>query len=144
MPLNLRRGFFRIWLAVSVLWLCIVEALFYGQIASPHIGPQFHIMTDDLNFSKLDELDTLDRDFQAQHIALQFPYNVTVYAPNSTPLALLDVSAKVFAEKYMKPRQTEITIARWHSLEQASAIGLLPPLALLLLGLVIGRIISRG
>jgi len=144
MPLNLRRGFFRIWLAVSVLWLCIVGALFYGQIASPYIGPQFYILTDDLNFSKLDELDTLDRDFQAQHTAMRFPYNVIVYAPNNTPLAVLDTEAKVFAEKYMKPRQTELTNARWQSLGQASAIGLLPPLALLLLGLVIGWIISSG
>jgi hypothetical protein len=144
MALNPRRRFFRIWLAVSALWLLIVGALFSGQIASPYIGSQFYILNDDLNFSKLDELDTLDRDFQAQHTAMRFPYNVIVYAPNNTPLAVLDVSAKVFVEKYMKPRQTELTIARWHSLEQASAIGLLPPLALLLLGLVIGWIISSG
>jgi hypothetical protein len=142
MPLNLRRGFFRIWLAVSVLWLFIVGALFYDQIASPYIGPQFYILTDDLDFSKLDEFDTFDRDFQAQHIAMHFPYNVTVYAPNNTPRAALDAGAKVFTEKYMKPLQTELTNARWQSLEQASAFGLLPPLTLLLLGLVIGWISS--
>ncbi len=143
-PMNWRRGLFRLWLAVSALWLIIVAVLFYPQVVSPYIEPQVYILTDDSSFLQLDNVsDSNDQDFKtAYKIEIEFPNKVTLFAKDDTPKPVLDTQSKSFYERYVKPRDAELTIARWQSLERASATGLLPPLALILLGLVIGWIVS--
>jgi hypothetical protein len=95
-----------------------------------------------LDFSKLDEFDTFDRDFQAQHIAMHFPYNVTVYAPNNTPRATLDAGAKVFCREVHEATTNRANQCAMAVFGTSIRFGLLPPLTLLLLGLVIGWISS--
>jgi hypothetical protein len=142
---NLRRGFYRFWLAVSALWLIITAAFFYEQIASPYIEPRVYVLpTANSDFFKLDSVsDQYDPAFKAAHkIGIQFPNNVILFPANDIPKAVIEPRVQNFLEVYCKPREAEITAARWNSLESASAVGLLPPLALLLLGLVIGWIAS--
>jgi hypothetical protein len=142
--MNWRRGLFRLWLAVSALWLIIVAVLFYPQAVSPYIEPRAYILTDDLKFFELDNVsDSEDRDFKAAYqTEVEFPNKVTLFAKDDTPKPVLDTQSKSFYEQHVKPREVELATARWQSLERASATGLLPPLALLLLGLVIGWIVS--
>jgi hypothetical protein len=84
-----------------------------------------------------------DRDFKsAYQIEIEFPNKVTLFAKDDTPKPVLDTQSKSFFEQHVKPRDAELTTARWQSLERASATGLLPPLALIPLGLVIGWIVS--
>jgi hypothetical protein len=142
-PMNWRRGLFRLWLAVSALWLIVVALLFYPQVVSPYIEPQAYILTND-GFLQLDNVsDSQDHDFKtAYQIEIEFPNKVILFAKDDTPKPVLDTQSKSFYERYVKPRDAEVTTARWQSLERASATGLLPPLALILLGLVIGWIVS--
>jgi hypothetical protein len=142
MPVNLRGGFLRIWLAVSALWLIIVAAFFYHQVISPHIKPLVYILpTANSDFYELENV--YDPDFKvADQTRIEFPNNVFLFASNDIPKAVLDTRSKSFYEEYSKPRDAELTTARWQSLGFASAIGLLPPLALLLLGWVVGWIVS--
>jgi hypothetical protein len=145
MPVNLRRGFFRIWLAVSALWLIFVGAFSYGQVVSPYFGPQVYVLSNaNDDFLKLDNVfDSYHSDFKVTYpVEISFANNVTLFAKNDIPKAVLDTRSKSFYEQYVKPREAELTTARWQSLDYATAIGLLPPLALLLLGLVIGWIVS--
>jgi hypothetical protein len=133
-----------LWLVISALWLIIVVVFFYPQVVSPYIEPQAYILTDDLKFFELDNVsDSEDRDFRAAYqIEITFPNKVTLFAKDDTPKPALDTQSKSFYERHVKPRETELATARWHSLELASATGLLPPLAFILLGLVIGWIVS--
>ena len=142
MSVNFRRGFLRIWLAVSALWLIIVAVLSYGQVVSPSIKPLVYILpTANSDFYELENV--YDPDFKvADQTRIEFPNNVFLFASNDIPKATLDTRSKVFYEEYSKPREAELSTARWQSLERTSAIGLLPPLALLLLGLIIGWIAS--
>jgi hypothetical protein len=144
--MNWRRGLFRFWLAVSALWLIIVVVLFYPQVVSPYIEPQAYILRDDSDsgFLQLDNVsDSNDQDFKAAYqIEIEFPNKVTLFAKDDTPKPVLDTQSKSFYEQHVKPREAELAAARWQSLERASATGVLPPLALLLVGLVIGWIVS--
>jgi hypothetical protein len=142
MPVNLRRGFFRSWLAVSALWLVIVATLFYKQVVSPYIKPLVYILpTANSDFYELENV--YDPDFKvADQTRIEFPNNVFLFASNDIPKAVLDTRSKSFYEEYSKPRQAELTTARWQTFERASLVGFLAPLALLLLGLVIGWIAS--
>jgi len=144
--MNWRRGLFRLWLALSALWLSIIAVLFYAQVVSPYIEPQAYILRDDSDsgFLQLDNVsDSNDQDFKAAYqIEIEFPNKVTLFAKDDTPKPVLDTQSKSFYERYVKPRDAELTTARWQSLERASATGLLPPLALIPLGLVIGWIVS--
>src|SRR5205809_7133465 len=143
-PMNWRRGLFRLWLVVSALWLIAVVVFFYSQVVSPYIEPRAYILTDDLKFFELDNVsDSEDRDFKAAYqTEIEFPNKVTLFAKDDTPKPVLDTQSKSFYEQHVKPREAELTTARRQSLERASATGVLPPLALLLLGLVIGWIVS--
>jgi len=142
--MNWKRGFFRLWLAVSAFWLIIVAVLFYPQVVSPYIEPQAYILRDDSGFLQLDNVsDSNDQDFKAAYqIEIEFPNKVTLFAKDDTPKPVLDTQSKSFYEQHVKPREVELATARWQSLERASATGVLPPLALLLVGLVIGWIVS--
>src|ERR1700720_398919 len=144
--MNWGRGLFRLWLALSALWLSIIAVLFYPQVVSPYIEPLAYILRDDSDsgFLQLDNVsDSNDQDFKAAYqIEIEFPNKVTLFAKDDTPKPVLDTQSKSFYERYVKPRDAELTTARWQSLERASATALLPPLALILLGLVIGWIVS--
>jgi hypothetical protein len=127
-------------LAVSALWLLIVVAFSYHQVISPYIKPLVYILpTANSDFYELENV--YDPDFKvADQTRIEFPNNVFLFASNDIPKTVLDARSKSFYEEYSKPRQAELTTARWHSVGFASTVGLLPPLALLLLGLVIGWI----
>jgi hypothetical protein len=109
-PMNRRRGLFRLWLAVSALWLIIVVVLFYPQVVSPYIEPQAYILTDDLHFFELDNAsDSYDRDFKsAYQIEIEFPNKVTLFAKDDTPKPVLDTQSKSFYEQHVKPRDAEL------------------------------------
>jgi hypothetical protein len=145
-PDELERGLFRLWLALSALWLSIIAVLFYPQVVSPYIEPQAYILRDDSDsgFLQVDNVsDSNDQDFKAAYqIEIEFPNKVTLFAKDDTPKPVLDTQSKSSYERYVKPRDAELTTARWQSLERASATALLPPLSLILLGLVIGWIVS--
>ena len=142
--MNWRRGLFRLWLVVSALWLIVVVVFFYPQVVSPYIEPHAYILTDDLKFFELDNVaDSEDRNFKAAYqIEIEFPNKVTLFAKDDTPKPVLDTQSKSFYEQHVKPREAELGTARWHSLERAFATGLLPPLAFVLLGLVIWWIVN--
>jgi hypothetical protein len=136
-----RCGLFRLWLVASALWLIVVVVFFYPQVVSPYIEPRAYILTDDLKFFEFDNVS--DSEFKAAYqTEIEFPNKVTLFAKDDTPKPVLDTQSKSFYEQHVKPREVELATARWQSLERASATGLLPPLALLLLGLVIGWIVS--
>src|SRR5262249_48232463 len=61
-------------------------------------------------------------------------------AANDIPKDVLQTRSQSFYEQYVKPRDAEATTARWLSLGRAAALGLLPPLALILLGTVASRV----
>jgi hypothetical protein len=143
---NLRRGFYRIWVALSVLWLIIVIAFSYEQIISPYIEPRVYVLPNgNSDFYKLDNpFDQFDTDFKNAHsVEVQFPNDVILFPAKEIPKAVLEAQGPSFYEHYSKPREAELNVARWKTVELSSTVAFLPPLALLLFGLVIGWI-ARG
>jgi len=146
--MNWKRGLSRLWLAVSALWLIIVTVFSYGQIVSPDIQPHTYVLVNaNSDFYEFNIFyDTgfqLPPDFKlAEQTRIDFPNNVILFAGNDIPKDVLKTRSESFYEQYVKPRDAEATTARWLSLGRATALGLLPPLALILLGLVIGWIAS--
>jgi hypothetical protein len=98
--MNWRRGLFRLWLALSALWLSIIAVLFYPQVVSPYIEPQAYILRDDSDsgFLQLDNVsDSNDQDFKAAYqIEIEFPNKVTLFAKDDTPKSVLDTQSKSF------------------------------------------------
>ena len=146
MSVNLRRGFYRIWLAVSAVWLICVAAFSYEQVVSPDIQPRIYLLlnanSDFQEYKLRDDPQGLQlpRGFRlSEQREIDFPNNVTLYAQIDIPATVLDARTKRFYEQYSEPREAE---ARWQSLARASAIGLLPPIALLLSGWAVGWIVS--
>ena len=91
-----------------------------------------------------DEGFQLPPDFKlAEQTRIDFPNNVILFAANDIPKDVLKTRSESFYERYSKPRDAELTTARWRSLGRAFAFEFLPSPALLLLGLVIGWIV-RG
>jgi hypothetical protein len=103
--MNWRRGLFRLWLAVSALWLIVVVVLFYPQVVSPYIEPRAYILTDDLKFFELDNVSgSEDRDFKAAYqTEVEFPNKVTLFAKDDTPKPVLDTQSKSFYEQWAAP-----------------------------------------
>jgi len=119
------------------------SATCYEQIASPYIPQQVYVLPNATSdFYKLDNFfDRFDPGFEQSHkLGIQFPNNVILFPANDIPKSAIEPRVQGFLDDYCKPREAEITAARRKSLETASAIGFLPPLALLLLGLVVGWI----
>src|SRR5215472_4479207 len=147
--MNWKRGLFRLWVAVSAVWLVIVAVFSYGQIVSPDIQPHTYVLLNansDIHEFNIfyDTGFQLPSDFKlAEQTRIDFPNNVILFAANNIPSDVLKTRSQSFYEQYVKPRDTELATARWHTLGFASAVGLLPPLALILFGLVIGWIV-RG
>src|SRR5262249_21654453 len=106
-PMNWRRGLFRLWLAVSALWLIVVVVFFYPQAVSPYIEPQAYILTYDLKFFELDNVShSEDRNFNAAYqIEIEFPNKVALFAMDDTPEPVLDTQSKSFYEQHVKPER---------------------------------------
>ena len=98
--MNWRRGLFRLWLALSALWLSVIAVLFYPQVVSPYIEPQAYILRDDSDsgFLQLDNVsDSNDQDFKAAYqIEIEFPNKVTLFAKDDTPMSrsLLNIAKR--------------------------------------------------
>ena len=93
--MNWKRGLFRLWLAISGLWLIIVVVFFYPQVVSPYIEPRVYILTEDLKFFELDKVsDSEDLDFKAAYqTEIEFPNKVTLFAKDDTPKPLVSQEA---------------------------------------------------
>jgi hypothetical protein len=78
-------------------------------------------------------------------VTIDFPNNVTLLVPkgDATKKALIDRDfPKTFLEKYSKPRDTEVALARATALGELGWIAFVPPLVLLIFGWAIGWSLS--
>ncbi len=144
--LNIRRGFFRLWFVVSVAWIAGCIALLCSAILRPHVTEKVYVLpslTPDVY-----ELDLASDRFSAEfqnYVTINFPNNVTLLAPkgDATKKALIDRDfPKTFLEKYSKPRDIEVSLARATALGELGWIAFVPPVVLLVFGWAIGWSLS--
>jgi len=125
-----------------MLWLIIVAVYSYGGIITPFIGLKTYLLRDTTaTFYELDQPWLIfDPGFLSAHWQVNFPNNVTLFVTNDISKDFVGSVTNGFMDNYVKPRQTEITWARWKALGLASMIGVVPPLVLLVFGLLTGWI----
>jgi len=138
----LRRRFFWIWLVLATFWLIIVAVYSYGGIVKPFIGLKSYLLRDTTaTFHELEQPWLIfDPGFTSNHWQVNFPNNVTLFVTNDISKDFVSSVSDSFADKYSKPREAELSWARLKALGLASVIGVVPPLALLMLGLWAGWI----
>jgi hypothetical protein len=129
------------WVALSLCWVAAVGLFSYSQIASPSLEPQAYVMDEPSGFFKLSNIfDQFDAGFKEAHWEVHFPNNVTLFVKTDIPKAVAEEKSPAFYEQYSKPRDPEFAAARLKAVEMALATSFVPPLVLLVLGLVIGWI----
>jgi hypothetical protein len=140
--MNARRGFFRLWVVSSALWV-IGVAIVAFQVP-PTLQPLAFVMPDATSgFFKLNNIfDQFDPDFKAAHRQVEFPNDVTLFVHNSVPEATIKGLAPEFFKTYSSPRADDLTKARLRFWGFALSAAVLPSLSLLLLGSLVGWIFS--
>ncbi len=140
--MNIRRGFFRLWVAVSALWVLCV-AIIAPTFNTPLIPSEAFVMKDATSgFFKLDNyFDRYDESFKAVHREVRFPNNVTLFVVNTVP-ETVEAKAKEFYETYSETRDGEMWSARRNFWGGALLVALIPPLVLLALGVVVAWILA--
>ena|SRR5947208_2126343 len=140
--MNARRGFFRLWVVSSALWIIGVGVVAFQM--SPTLQPAAFVMPDATSgFFKLDNIfDQFDPAFQAVHHKVEFPNNVTLFAHTSVPEASLKAQAPEFFNTYSAPRGDELTKTRFSFWANTLLAAVLPSLGILLLGSLIGWIFN--
>src|SRR5258708_38824947 len=98
--MNARRGFFRLWIVTSALWVLGVPVGAFNM--SPTLQPVEFVMPDaSPAFFKLDNhFAQAVPAFQAAHSAVAFPNNVTLFVHTSVPKATLEAQAPDFFKTY--------------------------------------------
>jgi|SRR6266700_685902 len=140
--MNARRGFFRLWVVSSALWVIGVGVVAF--LMSPALQPAEFVMPDATSgFFKLDNVfDQFVPAFQAVHRKVEFPNNVTLFVHVSVPEATLKALAPDFFKSYSAPRGDDFTKARLSFWGRALLAAMLPSLSVLLLGSLVGWIIK--
>ncbi|WP_456853435.1 hypothetical protein [Bradyrhizobium sp. USDA 4501] len=141
--MNFRRGFVRLWLALSVLWVLGTFA-FFALANSALILPEAYVMKDATSgFFKLDNFfDQFDASFKAAHQTIEFPNNVTLFVVNGVPDAVVKAKANEFYKTYSEPRSGELWSARFDYWMKVALAAFGPPFVVLALGSLIGWILA--
>lgn len=141
--MNFRRGFVRLWLALSALWVLGTFA-FFAIANSELILPEAFVMKDATSgFFKLDNFfDQFDASFKAGHKSIEFPNNVTLFVVNDVSEAVVKAKASEFYKVYSEPRSGELWSARLDYWMKAALGAFGPPLVVLALGSLIGWIFA--
>jgi hypothetical protein len=135
--MNYRRGFFRIWLALSALWV-LGTAFVVADTKSKYITDQAFVMKDATSgFYKLDNyFDRYDAAFKAAHWEVEFPNNVTLFVVNGIPKSVVEAKGKEFYQNYSEPRTAEMNAARFDYWSKGALIAIVPPFVLLCFGVL--------
>jgi hypothetical protein len=138
--MNARRGFFRLWVVTSALWVIGVGVVAFQM--SPTLQPVEFVMPDATSgFFKLDNVfEQFAPAFKAVHSQVDFPNNVTLFVHSSVPEATLKTQAPEFFKTYSAPRADDLTKARFRFWTNALLAALLPALGILSLGILVGWI----
>ena len=133
-----RRGFFRLWVAGSALWLAAWVAIQWVDYTRPlpTLSDVVYVMpnaTED--FYRLNNyFDQFDDHIANNHYKVDFPHKVRLLVHNAVPTAIAEARGKDFYEQYSKPRGP----VDWRNqLIFLGLIGIIPPLLLLIVGWVL-------
>jgi len=140
---NIRRGFFRLWIVASCLWLAGVAVAFWGQTATPRLPPKVYVLRDSrADFYELtNPSDRYDSEIRSSHSSIEFPNNVTLLVHNTVPTSVAAFRGQSFAEQHAI-RAKEVSAARLAVLETAVAVGVTPICVLFVVGSMIAWSLS--
>jgi hypothetical protein len=142
--MNIRRGFFRLWIVLSLIWFAGCAAFQSSAILNPSLIERVYVLPSaTADFYKLDNIfDQFDDNMQKNHWSINFPNNVKLLVHNDVSKAIAEARNESFYEQYSKPRENEVVSARVAALITFGLIGVIPPLGLLIFGWVIGWSLS--
>jgi hypothetical protein len=136
-PVNVRRGLFRLWVVLSVIWAAIVGTFFWDQVASPWLPLKNygHNTSKFAEFAEFADSSFLKPEFTEKFRVIGFGhFNVDLYVRRTVPEADLEAIADRFFSKFVEPRQAEIEQRRWAALKDAGAIAAIPVAVVFILG----------
>lgn len=141
--MNVKRGFVRLWLVLSALWVASTFA-FFALSNGTLIPSQAFVMPNATSgFFKLENLfDQFDASFKANHRAVEFPNSVTLFVVNSVPDSVVREKAADFYKIYSEPRSVEMWSARLDYWAKVSLGAFAPPFLVLVIGALVGWIIA--
>lgn len=149
--MNWRQGFLRIWIALSVLWVLVVSTFFYGYVTDPrpYLGTQRYygnaggvqlLDYDNENYYKVQ--DWADKGIVKRKDLKGTGWTIELYGPPSDDQSTVDARLQTLRghmeEEYTTKRESQ----RWADLQSGIALALIPPIVLLILGWMIGWIVS--
>ena len=140
--MNVRRGFFRLWVVASALWVVGASVVAFQMF--PTLQPAEFVMPDATSgFFKMDNVfEQFVPAIQAVHSKVEFPNNVTLFVHTSVPEPILKAKAPEFSKTYSAPRADELTKAQFSFWTKALSTAVLPPLGIFLFGVLVAWIFS--
>ena len=127
---------------ITLLWIAGVVFHNYERIKNTSLRQQKFVLLEDHSVRPLSRVESDVGDVAGKSQAIDFPNAIVVYAPRSMTHEELNAWAPTFTQKYVQPRNAELTTQRWQHITDALLWAFLPPLALLALRVMIGWALS--
>lgn len=135
--MNIKRGLFRIWVLLSVVWALFIVADNWSSITNPYLLKAYHIYEVDtrtypeLTPSRNAELGTK---LFTDYTLISFPHEVELYIPDELETARRDRVFAVFMSSVVEKRDSDINAARWARIWRVLKEIAIPVFAAFLLG----------
>ena len=146
-----RRGFFRLWIAISLLWTLGAGAVAIGAYSNPsqYIGQQvYYLRPGTFEPEEFAASSREHRDMEALRLAgevvlvrMDGYYEVQFYAASTLPQASIAAGVDAVAAKVNAKREAASEDSRRSVIGWAPQVILIPPLVLLVLGAGIGWVL---
>ena len=130
--MNVRRGLFRLWIVVALLWAVFIGSLTWEKIYSPVLAPQIYVYeAETRTFADLFQVD----DVPHPRTEISFPAEkVTLVLSGNPSHAETKAIVDVFRPGYVDVRHWEAGSGRLRSIGIALLLHLIPSLLVLGLG----------
>jgi hypothetical protein len=126
--MNIRRGLFRLWLVLSVIWIGAIAAIVGSDAIDVYIPEKNYLWVDKAGQAALLPPTASLYDLDKDHVKVLYPYNVILHVDNSVPPEALRPYNDEIMNKYVNPRKAEVRRRQWEAVWLALKLALIPPI----------------
>ncbi|WP_156936685.1 hypothetical protein [Chelativorans sp. J32] len=137
--INWARGFFRLWVLVSLLWIATVTTFMWSSISNPYVAPHVFIGPEgDVAWAAHSNQARAARELKARgefvEVEVDGAPNITYLGRDNGNLAeIMEQKAPVMVGFY----KTQVSTGRASAVWQTVSVGLIPPAIILVIGFFI-------
>lgn len=132
--MNIRRGLFRLWMVLSVVWAIVVGLIFFDEIRNPYLPEANYLYVEGANeILKIPDFNSR-YEMRKTMTEITFPNNVSLFTSLADPTEKMKAKVPEFLIAYVEPRQAETDAKRLAKVEMALSVALIPIAVIFALG----------